>query len=257
MSYENSPWMFEFSDLLKFPFQMLNIMKGMTPDHGGKLPNVDNEVSLTPMNLSTMLSSHHHGIGGPGNGKALPRLPPPPTDNSLSPRSPRPHQRDLDDDIVDSTESPSRGGSGLGPHGGRARHSSGGSIGGQNEASAAAAAAAAENIKSQLLADLRRLGGHNGPLAPPPAAHIPTNGGSEQQAASSTTHSPPIAHAPPTDENNLPPRKRKVSQEHQLAPPTSHSTPRGDTSPYNGVHEDKNNSMENETVNNSSVDCGN
>merc|ERR1712083_988134 len=38
---------------------MLNIMKGIQPDGGGvKVPGAgDSEISLTPMNLSTMLSS--------------------------------------------------------------------------------------------------------------------------------------------------------------------------------------------------------
>jgi len=136
-------------------------------------------------------------------------------------------------------------------HGGgerRARHSSGGSIGiadrSHNEA----------DIKSQFLADLRRLG-----------RNIPNNGDSNSHAhsslahqhatASSTTNSPPAPaqSAPattPTDENNLPPRKRKVSQE-------IHVNPR---SPYNGIHESesvKKESPSDPENNPASVDCRN
>ena len=159
---------------------MLNIMKGMRePDHGK-----DGEISLTALNLSTML---------PSSAK-----------NSLSPRSPRPaglhhqqhppSQRDLDiDDTVDSS--------------GRGRHSSGENGGGPastpNEA----------DIKSQFLADLRRLG-----------SHIPPTQGNGNSEPVSTTHSPPAVSASsantptatPTkmEDGDLPPRKRKVSQEH-------------------------------------------
>jgi hypothetical protein len=180
-------------------FQMLNIMKGIKhPEcEGGKL--VDSEISLRPMNLSTMLSSHSLGERKRKG------------DSSLSPRSPRPHHRDLDDDIVDSSGA-----------GGRGRHSSGGS----NEAAAAA------DIRTQFLADLRRLG-----------SNIPTQstsaGNGEHQPASSTTHSPtppPPTH-PPTikrEEENLPPRKRKVSQEHH------HHPSQDDRNPYNGIHSDSN-----------------
>ena len=173
---------------VKFYFQMLNIMKGIRePDH-----SKDGEISLTALNLSTML---------PSSAK-----------NSLSPRSPRSSQhppssqhRDLEiDDTVDST--------------GRHRHSSG-SAGADNEA----------DIKSQFLADLRRLG-----------SHIPTqtgNGNSNSSEPVSTTHSPPAAPAssgsgPPStptkmEDGDLPPRKRKVSQEHQVKNDRE--------SPYNGV----------------------
>ena len=172
-------------------------MKGIRePDHGK-----DGEISLTALNLSTML---------PSSAK-----------NSLSPRSPRPgglhhppSQRDLDiDDTVDSS--------------GRGRHSSGenGSGPASNEA----------DLKSQFLADLRRLG-----------SHIPPTQGNGNNSSEpvSTTHSPPAvsgssvnpAGAPvnsagmpvtPTkmEDGDLPPRKRKVSQEHV----------KDQGSPYNGV----------------------
>ena len=179
-----------------FLFQMLNIMKGIRePDHskdGG-------EISLTALNLSTML---------PSSAK-----------NSLSPRSPRSavhpreQHRDLEiDDTVDST---------------RGRHSSGSASGGGCNDRAESDA----DIKSQFLADLRRLG-----------SHIPTqnpagNGNSNSSEPVSTTHSPPAAPASsvgttpaatPTkmEDGDLPPRKRKVSQEH---------VNKDRESPYNGV----------------------
>merc|ERR1711953_1409094 len=202
---------------------MLNIMKGIQPDHGGigKGPG-DSEISLTPMNLSTMLSSH----SGNGSNK-LSRPLPPGTENSLSPRSPRPHQRDLDQDsdtLVNSTDprdrmQPAGSSEGRGEER-RARHSSGERS--HNEA----------DIKSQFLADLRRLGG-NIPNNGDSSSHAHSSHAHQHATASSTTNSPPApaqsAPATPTDENNLPPRKRKVSQEHVTNPP-----PR---SPYNGIHE--------------------
>lgn len=188
---------------------MLNIMKGMQPDHGSKsgsnggVSGVDsNEISLTPMNLSKMLSSHakHHQLGHA------------PDVASLSPHSPRPHQRDLDDDMVDSTEPGHRG------H--RGRHSSG------DEPSSS-------DIKSQLLADLRRLGG-NLPSAPSSSAVVQAEN-PHVTSASSTTHSPPSTAS---DENNLPPRKRKVSQEHvtRISDHSDNIQPRA-ASPYNGIHD--------------------
>merc|ERR1711899_132250 len=218
---------------------MLNIMKGIQPDHGGigKGPG-DSEISLTPMNLSTMLSSH----SGSGSNK-LSRPLPPGTDNSLSPRSPRPHQRDLEDSdtLVDSTDPRDRMQPGTGSSHGlergsdrdrRHRHSSGGSGHGDGlrDRSHHEVLTSSADIKSQFLADLRRLGG---------GGNIPNNGDlhtAHAQAASSTTHSPPApgqstpaasqSAASTENENNLPPRKRKVSQEHV--------TPR---SPYNGIHD--------------------
>ena len=237
---------------------MLNIMKGIQPDHGGigKVPTGDSEISLTPMNLSTMLSSHS------GNNKLQPRPLPPGTDNSLSPRSPRPHQRDLEDSdtLVDSTDPRDRmqpvPGSDRGGRP-RSRHSSGNG----DHRPAGGIPHRAENeadIKSQFLADLRRLG-----------RNIPNNGDLHQHAtASSTTNSPPApAPAPmpatPTDENNLPPRKRKVSQETAALVTTPiAATPR---SPYNGIHDSdsavKNESQNSENTDNNSnagsVDCRN
>merc|ERR1712083_781179 len=239
---------------------MLNIMKGIQPDHGGvgKGPG-DSEISLTPMNLSTMLSSH-------SGGNKLSRPLPPGTENSLSPRSPRPHQRDLDQDsdtLVDSTDPRDRmqpAGSSE-PRGGqrdperRARHSSGEGLDMPRSHSNEA------DIKSQFLADLRRLGGNipgsNGD------SHAHSSHAQHQHAtASSTTNSPPAPAqsaqpaGTPTDENNLPPRKRKVSQEHvntTAAPPRS---------PYNGIHESesvKKESPPSDPENNppASVDCRN
>lgn len=110
---------------------MLSIMKGMRESEcgsgkgeGGGGP----EISLTPMNLSTMLSS---------SAKQQQRAS---ETTSLSPRSPRPLQRDLDEDTVDSSvdqlqqqRAP--------PFHHRARHAS-----------------AEADLKSRFLADLHRLG---------------------------------------------------------------------------------------------------
>lgn len=161
---------------------MLNIMKGMQPDHSGK----DSEVSLTPMNLSTMLKS-----------------------SQSSPSK----SRDLEHDEVDSTA-------------GRGRHSSGHSPTTPGEPNSA-------DIKSQFLADFRRLA---------------ENRREQQQSepASSTTHSPPAPATPTQDENNLPPRKRKVSQEHQLE---------NQRSPYNGIHEQSQQDSAVEKVEENTVDC--
>ena len=207
-----------------FSLQMLNIMKGMKESESGR-DKGEGEVSLRPSNLSTMLSSQprsrspsadlHHAANNSGNKRH--------SESSLSPRSPRPHHRDLEEDIVADS---SGGGPPSAPRG---RHSSGGSV-------------EAAELRAQFLNDLRRLGA---------GANIPTQssaaGNGEHQAASSTTHSPPpltgIPHGPrtPTEsgsgsgslqtsptksaDDNLPPRKRKVSQEH-------HQPQR---SPYNGI----------------------
>ena len=214
---------------------MLNIMKGIQPDGGGvKVPGAgDSEISLTPMNLSTMLSSHSTGSS------KLPRPlgggPPPGTDNSLSPRSPRPHQRDLEDSdtLVDSTDPRDRMQPGTGSSHGlergsdrdrRHRHSSGGSGHGDGlrDRSHHEVLTSSADIKSQFLADLRRLGGGN----------IPNNGDlhtAHAQAASSTTHSPP---APAS--TSAPSRRARASPA-SWTPPTSHSrrreTPSEATSP--------------------------
>ena len=235
---------------------MLNIMKGIQPDHGGvsKGPG-ESEISLTPMNLSTMLSSHS------GSNKLQPRPLPPGTDNSLSPRSPRPHQRDLEDDIVDSTDPRDQmqpAGSGGISMGHRARHSSGGSVGDpprRGNAHPTHRELNEADIKSQFLADLRRLGGN---------IPNPNNGDMHHHqlaTASSTTNSPPApAPATPTDENSLPPRKRKVSHEG-----AAHVTPtkqpimaahiaQAPRSPYNGIssHDSDSIAVKNEGLNNSS-----
>ena len=162
-------------------------MKMRAEHHGNGKSESSSEVSLTPMNLTTMLSSAKRS-----------------SEHSLSPRSPvmRPgqHQRDLDDDIVDSSVD-------------RDRRSSGD----PNDREPTV-----QDLKSQFLADLRRLGNI------PTQSSTTTPGQSDHQPApSSTTHSPPIIPTTPTkmEEENLPPRKRKVSQEHQQK------------SPYNGLHE--------------------
>jgi len=112
------------------------------------------------------------------------------------------------------------------------------------------------DIKSQFLADLRRLGGNipnNGDHARDSHAH--SSHAHQHATASSTTNSPPApaqSVATPTEnENNLPPRKRKVSHE-QAQPPRS---------PYNGIHESespvKKEGPSDPENNPASVDCRN
>jgi len=73
------------------------------------------------------------------------------------------------------------------------------------------------DIRAQFMADLRRLGGN--------IPHYRSERGSGDEPASSTTVSPPphgmrLPPPPmiqlPSGEDSLPPRKRKVSQEHQV-----------------------------------------
>jgi hypothetical protein len=193
---------------------MIDFMKMRAEHHGNGKSESSSEVSLTPMNLTTMLSSAKRS-----------------SEHSLSPRSPvmRPgqHQRDLDDDIVDSSVD-------------RDRRSSGD----PNDREPTV-----QDLKSQFLADLRRLGNI------PTQSSTTTPGQSDHQPApSSTTHSPPIIPTTPTkmEEENLPPRKRKVSQEHQQK------------SPYNGLHETGDLTVRNDlgqnrmnSVDTSAVECRN
>ena len=115
------------------------------------------------------------------------------------------------------------------------------------------------DIRAQFMADLRRLGGN----IPTQSTEIRSVGEadarSDHQAATSTTISPPplskISHPPrefpsPTgtspskrtasSEDNLPPRKRKVSQEHHMAQLSQETviSNNGQRSPhtYNGLH---------------------
>lgn len=189
---------------------MLNIMKGIQPDRSaGDQPNSD--ISLTPMNLSTMLSSHSKRQ----------------RERSLSPVA---HQRDLDDDIVDSTDS-HRSNPGEQRHGGNnGRHSP----------------ASPEDIKSRYLDDLRRRASSG--------SNIPTSKEAAADIASSTTHSPPTsAPATPTDDNNLPPRKRKVSQEH-VDRSAQHSDQPNNRSPYNGIRETQQQSQQ-DSDKDEPIDC--
>lgn len=195
---------------------MLNIMKGIQPDRSvGDQPNSD--ISLTPMNLSTMLSSHSKR-----------------RERSLSPTA---HQRDLDDDIVDSTDSHRSSGP-AGP--GEQRQQLSGNNGRHSPASP-------DNIKSRYLDDLRRRAsssGSNIPKAEPAT-----------ETASSTTHSPPTsAPATPTDDNNLPPRKRKVSQEHAVDRSAQHSDQPNNSSPYNGIRETQQQSQQ-DSDKDEPIDC--
>ena len=131
------------------------------------------------MNLSAVLSNVDHHLKRQ-------------SDSSLSPRSPRGHfgGGDDDDDDIDEMEEDDGVDSSV-AH--RKRHSSG-------------------DIRAQFMADLRRLGGN-----------IPPYGNNGDEPASSTTASPPLTsrlpNPPPllqlpSSEDSLPPRKRKVSQEH-------------------------------------------
>ena len=192
---------------------MIDFMKSRAEHYGnGNKSEANSEVSLTPMNLTTMLSNANKAKRS--------------SEQSLSPRSPvslgggqhqhhhRPgqHTRDLDDDIAaDSSADNIRG---------RARSPAGVDM-------EPPTAVTVQDLKSQFLADLRRLQGSNIPTQSSNAGQ-----GDHLPAPSSTTHSPPAGqqHTPaitPTkmEEENLPPRKRKVSQEHQ------------NKSPYNGLHE--------------------
>lgn len=106
------------------------------------------------------------------------------------------------------------------------------------------------------MADLRRLGGNIPTQSSEVRSVGDVDGGSDHQAATSTTVSPPPlskhSHPPPqfpspsatsptkrsvSCEENLPPRKRKVSQEHHLTQDTIISI-NGQRSPhkYNGIH---------------------
>lgn len=169
---------------------MLDFMK-MRAEHHGKTEA--GEVSLTPMNLTTMLS-----------GNSAKRS----SEQSLSPHSPvsrsgqhHSSSRDLDDEQVDSSNDRTRD-----------RRSSG-----DRELDRESHQPSMKDLQSQFFADLKRLG-----------SNIPTQSNSQndsQATPSSTTHSPPAPGTPSKmEEENLPPRKRKVSQEHQK-------------SPFNGLHE--------------------
>ena len=155
-----------------------------------------------PMNLSTMLSNVDHHLKRQ-------------SDSSLSPRSPRGHfgGGDDDDDDIDDMEEDDGVDSSVAQH--RKRHSSG-------------------DIRAQFMADLRRLG-----------RNIPHYGNNGDEPASSTTASPPLSsrlpNPPPllqlpTSEDSLPPRKRKVSQEHHSRPDRSDRAddPASSSSPFNG-----------------------
>lgn len=171
---------------------------------------------FTPMNLSSMLNARTRDLS---------KLT---SDSSLSPHSPRDHDRDEDADRGDlDHDNPEEDG---------AADSSGGPPRDERHLS--------DEVRAQVFADLRRFRGS-----------IPTQsggGGGDQQATSTTTSPPPSGQAPNSSsssgklspsadnaggsstvgrsiscEDNLPPRKRKVSQEHHLM-----------ESSYNGVHHD-------------------
>ena len=115
------------------------------------------------------------------------------------------------------------------------------------------------DIRAQFMADLRRLGG-NIPTQSTENRNVgDVDGSSDHQTATSTTISPPPhskhSHPPPqfpsptatspskrsvSCEDNLPPRKRKVSQEHHLTQLNQDTiiSINGQRSPhkYNGIH---------------------
>ena len=210
-----------------FPtLQMLNIMERMKEsERSGK---GESEITLTPMNLTTMLSnagSRELSRDHPGNGGRRGH-----SDSSMSPNG----GDDIEDeDVVEEEDHRREAESSTSSSAGRERHPS-------------------ADIRAQFMADLRRLGGN-----------IPTQSGAgDEQAASSTTHSPP--HLPQTsqisppaaasaasgrpNEDNLPPRKRKVSQEHRMSAASStegsvvggHPQPQPAEGPgFNGIHDRK------------------
>ncbi|TRY73237.1 hypothetical protein TCAL_02562 [Tigriopus californicus] len=210
-----------------FPsMQMLSIMEKMKESER----RGDSEISLMPMNLSTMLgsagsrdlrlatslaSAQHHSQsdregGAPGgNGHSRGGR----GEMSESSLSPGGDDVDIDeegdDDIVESSSG----------NRGRDRHSS-------------------SDIRAQFMADLRRLGGNvnsseanrSGSVDRHSSHGNRSGAHPQEEAASSTTHSPPPpasssggeGHSPVSkallpssrsSEDNLPPRKRKVSQE--------------------------------------------
>ena len=186
-------------------FQMLNIMERMKENErkgeGGPSTSMASEISLTPMNLSTMLSRTPAGakagpdlaslvpIGGGGNANRQSRSS---REGSVSPKD---MTEEDDDEAVE------------GPAAAAAR---------------AAAAAAAADIRAQFMADLRRLGG-NIPVAAAAAATSSEDGEKGEKQVTTTSSDPPRPSSPPSasssssttrDEESLPPRKRKVSQEH-------------------------------------------
>ena len=183
---------------------MLDFMK-MRAEHHGK--GEAGEVSLTPMNLTTMLSNANSATKRSWEQSLSPHSP-------VSGRSGGLHHssRDLDNEHVDSSNNRSRN-----------RRSSGDREIGDRDSVHHPHQPMMKDLQSQFFAYLKRLGA---------SSNIPTQSTNSQQdtqaaTPSSTTHSPPL-NAPGTpskmEEENLPPRKRKVSQEHQK-------------SPYNGLHE--------------------
>ena len=115
------------------------------------------------------------------------------------------------------------------------------------------------DIRAQFMADLRRLGGNIPTQSSEGRTVGDADGSSDHQTATSTTVSPPPlskhSHPPPqfpsptatsptkrsvSCEDNLPPRKRKVSQEHHLTQMNQDTilNMNGQRSPhkYNGIH---------------------
>ena len=167
------------------------------------------------MNLQSMLSAHarqnsREGPGGPGTGVPGGKMGA--SDSSLSPHSPAEHDRD--EDLREAEMEEERGG------GVREREHGHADSSGRDERHLS------EEVRAQVFADLRRFSsravaaaaGIGGGATLTPAAPV------NSEPATSTTTSPPLPpHVsaipqPPERarslEDSLPPRKRKVSQEH-------------------------------------------
>ena len=225
---------------------MLNIMEKMKEsERSGK---GDSEISLMPMNLSTMLNntrsrdtggvsglslsslqhlgSHHPGLlnhpgglGGGGLGERRPQH----SDSSMSPNG-----GDVDMEEEEGVDVDDEGGNNSSKD--RARHPS-------------------AEIRAQFMADLRRLGGN----IPTSSSSHSRGGGAPDHPDSSVGSPPPPAPATPSSgptptkqpsedtssgsanssSSSLPPRKRKVSQEHHNLSSSSETT----TEKFNGTHE--------------------
>ena len=168
------------------------------------------------MNLQSMLSAHarqnsREGPGGPGTGVPGGKMGA--SDSSLSPHSPAEHDRD--EDLREAEMEEERGG---GVRGEREH--------GHADSSGRDERHLSEEVRAQVFADLRRFSsravaaaaGIGGGATLTPAAPV------NSEPATSTTTSPPLPpHVsaipqPPERarslEDSLPPRKRKVSQEH-------------------------------------------
>lgn len=218
-------------------FQMLNIMEKMKEnDRSGK--GDSSEISLMPMNLSTMLnntrsrdssisglslSSIHQQLGHPG------LLGHHPGGLGSAPGGDR-RQQLHQQQHSDSSMSPNGGDAEMDEEEGVDVEDEGGSSTKDRARNPSA------EIRAQFMADLRRLGGNiptsssGGGGAPD---HPDSSVGSPPPPSSSATTATPTKLPPtPSEDTSLPPRKRKVSQEHHNLSSSSETTEK-----YNGIHE--------------------